>query len=175
METGPSLTTVSLGQARSNLASRWVAHADVYRGRLLLFQGRSRSASRVLIDAALTLREHPVDPSWCLALAAEAYALPGRLEETRSAATEARNLVRRGILAFEADERRALAWVDAQDGRISSAVDQLWAGADLAASRGQLSFEAVILEDLLRLGEHRAARRSLPLADQVDGAWSARL
>ena len=33
--------------------------------------------------------------------------------------------------------------------------------------------ELIILHDLLRLGEHRAARRAEQVAEQVDGAWSA--
>ena len=49
--------------------------------------------------------------------------------------------------------------------------DQLWAAMDLAASRGQRSFEIIILDDLLRLGEHEAAGRTRELAVHVDGAW----
>jgi len=151
-----------------------VAQANAYRGRFLLSQGRARTARRFLIDAAVALRETPhVEPSWCVALIAEANALLGQHEEAREAATEAASLRRRNIAAFEADELRALSWVDAQAGHTSSAIEQLWAAADLAKSRGQRTFELIILEDLLRLGEYAAAQRSLELADHVDGGWSA--
>jgi DNA-binding NarL/FixJ family response regulator len=66
-----------------------------------------------------------------------------------------------------------LAWVDAQDGHLSAALGQLWAAADSAAVRGQLCLEIIILGDLLRLGEHRAAPRAQDLSQNVDGAWSA--
>ena len=150
------------------------ARAGAYRGRILLFQGRAGSASRRLTDAALSVRANQgVYPSWCLALAAESHALLGHHEEAREAATEAVILDRSEIQAYRPDQLRALAWVDAQSGRISSATDQLWAAADLAASRGQRSFEIIILDDLLRLGEHEAAGRTRELAVHVDGAWSA--
>ena len=67
---------------------------------------------------------------------------------------------------------RALAWTDAQVGHTSSAIDQLWAAADLAAAQGQRSFEIFILHDLLRLGEHQGVERTLQVAERVDGAWS---
>ena len=67
----------------------------------------------------------------------------------------------------------ALAWVDAQTGHAPAAVERLWTAAELAASHGQRAFEIIILDDLLRLGEMRAARRALHLAEQVDGPWSA--
>jgi len=114
-----------------------------------------------------------MEPSWCIALAAEAHALLGQHDEARAAAAESVVLGRREIRIFDPDKLRALAWVDAQSGRASSAVDQLWVAADLAASNGQRGFEIIILGDLLRLGEHRSARRALDLAEQVDGAWSA--
>ena len=63
--------------------------------------------------------------------------------------------------------------MDAQDGHTSSAIDQLWFAAELASARGQRSCELIVVEDLLRLGESRAAERALDLANHVDGAWSA--
>jgi hypothetical protein len=38
----------------------------------------------------------------------------------------------------QVDQMRALAWVDAQVGLTSSAIDQLWVAADLAAARGHM-------------------------------------
>jgi hypothetical protein len=150
------------------------AFINAYRGRILLSQGRPRRAIQLLDDAALTLRDFPsVEPSWCIAIAAEAHALLGQTQEARLAAAEARTLRRSGVPAFEVDELRALAWVDTQDGHLSAAIGQLWAAADAAAERGQLCFEIIILDDLLRLGEHRAALRAKDLSQNVDGAWSA--
>jgi DNA-binding NarL/FixJ family response regulator len=157
----------------SKVPSHMVAEGNASRGRLLLFQGRVLGSLRFLNDALVTLRHNPArEPSWCLALAAEAYALRGQHQDARAAVAEAVGLRRSELVVFQPDELRALAWVDAQDGRISSAIEQLWAAADLAASRGQRSFELIILHDLLRLGEHRAAERALRLAEHVDGAWS---
>ena len=158
----------------ANLSANVMAEATTNRARYVLSQGRARTASRLLNDVLLTLRESPVrEPSWGLALAAEAYALLGQHEEARAAAAESVSLRRPDMIGLEVDEWRALAWVDAQDGRTSAAITQLWAAADLAATRGQRSLEVIILHDLLRLGEHRAARRAQQVAEQVDGLWSA--
>jgi DNA-binding NarL/FixJ family response regulator len=157
-----------------NLPAHTVQTTNVYRGRLLLSQGRARRASRLLNDALVTLLDNPaIEPSWVLALAAEAEALLGQHEQARITATEAISYRRTEFLIFAVDELRALAWVDAQDGRISSAIDQLVAAADLAAARGQRVWEIMILGDLLRLGEQRVAERARQLAEKVDGAWSA--
>jgi ATP/maltotriose-dependent transcriptional regulator MalT len=162
------------GNYAANLSTDAIAQATTSRARYLLSQGRAQTASRLLNDVLLSLRDNFVrEPSWGLALAAEAHALLGEHQQARAAAAESVSLRRQNLNGFEVDEWRALAWVDAQDGRTSSAVTQLWAAADLAATRGQRSFEMIILHDLLRLGEHRAARRAQQLADQVDGAWSA--
>jgi ATP/maltotriose-dependent transcriptional regulator MalT len=171
--TDEALALLDFGdQAAHHSAS--MVEAATYRARYLLAQGRARTASRLLNDVLLTLRENPVrEPSWGLALAAEAHALLGQHEEARAAAAESVSRRRHDLIAFEVDEWRALAWVDAQDGRTTSAVTQLWAAADMAATRGQRSLEMIILHDLLRLGEHRAARRARQVAEQVDGAWSA--
>jgi DNA-binding NarL/FixJ family response regulator len=152
-----------------------VVGANAYRGRSLLFLGRISSARRQLVDAAVAIRDDPkiAEPSWCLALAAEAHALLGHHEEARSAAREAATFDRSEIRAFRPDELRALAWVDAQGGHISSAIEQLWVATNLASSQGQRSFEIIILEDLLRLGELRAAERTREVAAHIDGAWSA--
>lgn len=156
-----------------NLPPHQVARANVYRGRYLLFQGRVNSALRLLNDAALTLRDASgSEPSWCLALASEAHALLGHQGEARVAAMEASGLRRSSILAYHADELRAAAWVDAQDGHLSSAVDQLWHAADLATSQGQRSLEIIVLDDLLRLGEYGAAQRVREVSEHVDGRWS---
>ena len=158
----------------SNVPMSIMAQSSAYRGRCLLSLGRVRTANRFLNDAAVTFRHNPgVYSSWCLGLVAEARALLGHHEEARAAAAEAVILRRPELLGYQADELRALAWVDAQDGHISSAVDQLWEAANLAASWGQRSFEIIILHDLLRLGERQVANRIRQLTEHVDGAWSA--
>jgi DNA-binding CsgD family transcriptional regulator len=161
-------------EAGANLSMQVMAGAAAYRGRILLSLGKPRAAARFLNGAAATLRKFsiPVESSWCLALMAEALALLGRHEEAKTAAAEAVTLRRPAIVVHQVDEMRALAWTDAQVGVTSSAIDQLWAAADLAAARGQRSFEVFILHDLLRLGEHRAAERARRVAERVDGAWS---
>jgi DNA-binding NarL/FixJ family response regulator len=161
-------------EASANLSMQVMAAAAAYRGRILLSLGKPRAAARYLNGAAATLRKFSiaVESSWCLALMAEALALLGRHEEAKAAAAEAVALRRPAIVIHQVDEMRALAWTDAQVGVTSSAIDQLWAAADLADARGQRSFEIFILHDLLRLGEHRAAERARRVAERVDGAWS---
>jgi DNA-binding CsgD family transcriptional regulator len=169
---GLRLLDAALGSV-PNIPVELMAQGNAYRGRYLLYQGRVRTAARLLGDAAVILRHNRgLEPSWCLALASEAHALLGHHHEAAAAAAEAVNLDRAEIEGFRPDELRALAWVDAQDDRTSSAIDQLWAAADLAASQGNRGFELLALHDLIRLGEHRAAGRTLELATQVDGDLS---
>jgi DNA-binding CsgD family transcriptional regulator/tetratricopeptide (TPR) repeat protein len=161
--------------ASSKVSPKVMAAMAVYRGRLFLSLGKPRTAVQLLNDAAATFRNFSinVESSWCLALIAEALALLGRHDEARAAVAEALNLRRPAFLATQVDEMRALAWVDAQVGLTSSAIEQLFAAADLAGARGQRSFEIFILHDLLRLGEHQVAERTREVAERVDGAWSA--
>ena len=152
-----------------------------YLGIFALVQGRPKSAVRLLNDAALRLRSSSsnLEPSWIRARVAEAHALLGDLGAARVAAEESVGLRRREAQTFRPDELRALAWVDAQNAEITSALEQLWQAADMAADRGQVMTEAIILGDLLRLGERRAAERCLTVVDGtseavgVDGTWAA--
>jgi ATP/maltotriose-dependent transcriptional regulator MalT len=144
--------------------------ANVYRGRLLLLQGRATSAVRCLKDAALALRGDPSYGSWCLALLAEGEALLGNLGAAAAARSESISRRNNDRLSLFVDVRRALAWVDVQGGRLTDAVEELWAAADMALERGQRCFELVILEDLLRLGEADAATRARDVADLVEGS-----
>jgi DNA-binding CsgD family transcriptional regulator len=123
----------------------------------------------------VTARENPVarEPSWCVALAGEAEALLGHTQEAARLAEEALSLRRPEVLAYEVDERRALAWVAAQAGHISSAIDQLWEASSLAGIRGQRPFNLLILNDLLRLGETGAASFIVELAPLVDGVLAS--
>ena len=144
--------------------------SNVYRGRLLLFEGKAASAVRGLKDAAVALRADPSYGSWCLALLAEGEALLGNLAAAAAARSESVSLRGSERLGFFVDERRALAWVDVQGGRLTDAVAELWAAADMAHERGQRCFELIILEDLLRLGEADAALRAQKVSLLVEGS-----
>jgi DNA-binding NarL/FixJ family response regulator len=151
-----------------------LAQANSLRGRLHLAQGRVQTACRFLYDSAVTAREIPIrEPSWCLALAAEAEAIQGHLEDAEALAEEARSLRRGGVLVYEVDERRALAWVDVQAGRIGAGIEQLWEASEIAATRGQRCFDLIILNDLLRLGERQAIGLIEESAPKADGTLAA--
>ncbi len=151
-----------------------LAQANSLRGRLHLAKGCALTASKLLLDAAATAREVRVrEPSWCVALAGEAEALLGHLEQAKALGAEAVSLRRDEILAYEADERRALAWIDVQSGRLALGIGHLWEASDLAAARGQRSFDLMILNDLLRLGEGDAIERAKVTASDAEGALAA--
>jgi len=144
--------------------------SNIYRARLLLFKGRAASASRCVADAALVVRSDPGNRSWGLALLAEAEALLGHRAAAAAARTEALSLRGNDRLTVLVDELRALAWVDAQEGRLTDAIAGLWAAADMARERGQHCFELIILHDLLRMGEAGAALRARDVSELVDGS-----
>ena len=152
------------------LAPEMRSSANMYRGRFLLLEGKTASAARALKDAAVALRADPSYGSWCLALLAEAEALLGHAAEAEAARDESLSLRGNDRLSVYVDERRALAWVDAQGGRLTDAIAELWAAADLALERGQRCFELIILDDLLRLGEPDAAPRARDVSDVVEGS-----
>jgi DNA-binding CsgD family transcriptional regulator/tetratricopeptide (TPR) repeat protein len=154
----------------SSLPPEMRSPSSMYRARLLLFEGRAAGAARTLKEAALNLRSDPSYGSWCLALLAEAEALLGHLDAAEAARSESLALRGNERLSMLVDERRALAWVDAQSGRLSDAIAELWAAADMALERGQRCFELIILDDLLRLGEVDAAARGRAASEAVDGA-----
>jgi ATP/maltotriose-dependent transcriptional regulator MalT len=144
--------------------------SNVYRARFLLLEGKVASAGRCLKDAALGVRTDPIYGSWCFALLAEAEALLGHPAAAAEARSESLSLGGNERLASFVDERRALAWVDAQEGRLTHAIEALWVVADMALERGQRCFELLILNDLLRLGESGAATRTQEVSDLVEGS-----
>ena len=152
------------------LPSELRAKANTYRARLLLLQGKAASAVKSLKDAAFALRADPSFGSWCLALLAEAEALLGHAETASTARSESLSLRSNDRLPFFVDERRALAWVDVQGGRVAHAIAQLWSAADMALERGQRCFELIILHDLLRMGEGTAAARAQGVSNLVEGS-----
>jgi ATP/maltotriose-dependent transcriptional regulator MalT len=143
--------------------------ANGYRARFLLLEGKAGSAARTLNEAALRMRTDPGYGSWCLALLAEAEALLGHQTAAEEARSEALSLHGNDRLSLFVDERRALAWVDAQAGHLTEAIEELWTTADMALERNQRSFELIILDDLLRLGEAGAAARALDASTVVEG------
>jgi ATP/maltotriose-dependent transcriptional regulator MalT len=145
-------------------------HSSVYRARFLLLEGKVASAGRSLKEAALGVRAEPTYGSWCFALLAEAEALLGHPDAAAAARSESLSLRANDRLTVIVDERRALAWVDAQEGRLTAAISGLWVAADMARERGQRCFELVILNDLLRLGESDAAARAQEVSDLVEGS-----
>jgi ATP/maltotriose-dependent transcriptional regulator MalT len=145
------------------------ALANGYRARFLLLEGKAASAARTLNEAALHMRTDPGYGSWCLALLAEAESLLGHPTAAEEARSEARSLPGNDRLSVFVDERRALAWVDAQAGRLTEAIEELWAAADMALERNERSFELIILDDLLRLGEVGAAARTADVSTIVEG------
>jgi hypothetical protein len=142
----------------------------MYRGRFLFFEGKVASAVRSLKEAALALRAEPSYGSWCLALLAEGEALLGHTAAAAAARSEALALRGNDRLSFLVDERRALAWVIALEGRLTDAIEELWVAADMALERGQRCFELIILDDLLRLGVTDAAARARDVAHSVEGS-----
>lgn len=146
------------------------ALSNSYRARFLLFGGKAASAVRSLREATLAMRDDPIYGSWGLALLAEAEALLGHSAAAAAARSEALSVRNNDRLAVFVDERRALAWVDAQEGRLTDAIAELWATADMALERNQRCFELVILEDLLRLGEANASGRAQEASHLVEGA-----
>ena len=93
----------------------------------------------------------------------------GNATAAEEARIEAQALPGSDRLSLFVDKRRALAWVDAQAGRLTEAIEELWSAADMALERNQRSFELIILNDLLRLGEAGAAVRARDVSSAVDG------
>jgi DNA-binding CsgD family transcriptional regulator/tetratricopeptide (TPR) repeat protein len=149
------------------------SRSNIYRGRFLLLTGRVASARRCLKDAAVVVRADADNGSWCLAVLAEAEALLGHPAAAAVARNEALSLRGNDRLTVLVDELRALAWVDAQEGRLTDAIAALWAAADMAHERSQHCFELVILHDLLRVGETDAAVRARDVSQLVDGSLGA--
>ena len=146
------------------------AMSNVYRARFLLFEGRVASAVRSLKDASLGVRTEPGYGSWCLALLAEGEALLGHPDAAAAARRESLSRRANERLSVFVDGRRALAWVDALEGRLTDASAELWAAADMARERDQRSFELLILNDLLRLGDPAAAARAQEVSEVVEGS-----
>ena len=166
-----ALELIDFGLTLSGLPAQHRALASGYRARFLLFEGNAAGAARSLKEATLGMRADASYGSWCLALLAEAEALLGHHAAAEEARSEALSLRSDERLSVFVDERRALAWVDAQAGRLTEAIAELWEAADLALERGQRCFELVILEDLLRLGESDAADRTRIVSGLVDGSF----
>lgn len=146
----------------------------VYQGRIALAQGHPATARRHLADALANGAQYGqgLYLHWCRALYAESCALSGMAITEGSDPPHYHEDDGR-FLGAEVDERRALAWVTAAEGRHSDAVAELLTAADIARSRNQLVFELLVLCDLFRLGETSRVARAQELAARADGPWAA--
>jgi DNA-binding CsgD family transcriptional regulator/tetratricopeptide (TPR) repeat protein len=151
------------------------ALVGIYRGRIALGQGKPATARRLIADAVTGPGEARIGAlaPWCRALQFEACALLGDFSEWAIVTSGTSDSQDSGHLAYDADRRRAQAWVSASAGQTTVAVAQLTEAADLARSRGQGIFELLALHDGLRLGEHESAPRAHELAATIDGPWAA--
>lgn len=165
ISTLPPLPGVNAG------SSSWLS---TYRGRIELARGKPATARRHLAEAISANPHRTLDlpVSWYSSLHAEACALLGDTAAAASSMERALTEDRQTHLSFEADARRAQAWVSALDGQTSTAIEHLTETADLARSRGQRVLELLALSDLLRLGETAVARRTADLAEGIDGPWA---
>jgi DNA-binding CsgD family transcriptional regulator len=164
-----ALELIELALTSPGISPELRALSSIYRARFLLFEGKALGASRHLKEVAPLLRRDPVYGSWGLALLAEAEALLGHSGAAADARNDYLSQRRSDNLSLFVDEQRALAWVPAQGGRLTQAIAELWAAADTALERGQRTFELIILNDLLRLGEVDAAARARDVSELVEG------
>ena len=142
------------------------AMSNVYRARFLLFEGRVASAVRSLKDASLGVRTEPGYGSWCLALLAEGEALLGHPDAAAAARRESLSRRANERLSVFVDGRRALAWVDAQEGRLTDAMRSFgrrrtWHASEVSApSNCSSSMTCCAWETLLPRPEHRRSLKS---------------
>jgi DNA-binding CsgD family transcriptional regulator len=164
----------ALADATGNEEAR--AWSRLTLGRALLIEGRIDPACRALREAVLGGREHRLADRlpWALALLAEADAAGGHQNEAVAAAEEAAAASDVSLRPYDPDLRRALAWVTAAGGELSTARAMLLEAAAEARERGQFGLEVLPLYDALRLGAvSEAASRLRELATLVDGPLAA--
>lgn len=161
--------------ARPTLGAGDLAYARTKLGLVRLLEGRPATALHRLEEAAAVLRR--VDPNgclaWCLSLASQAHAQLGDVGAARRLVNEASKEDVRRFAVWEGDAARARAWVAAQSGEATRAIDDLVAAADLQERRGQPAFGVLALHDALRLGARHLAGRLEALASGLDGPLPA--
>lgn len=142
-------------------------------GMVLLDQGRAHAAERPLRDALTFNREH-ADPGplrWCLGGLVLAHAHTGELEMARAAMDELDAFGPTWMTMFDLDlNERGRAWLAVQEGDEIRGRKLLEAAASAARGRDSAFTEAVLLHDLVRLGEPDiAVDRLQALAEVVEG------
>jgi DNA-binding NarL/FixJ family response regulator len=142
-------------------------------GRVALLRGAVQDARRLLGDAVLAGRDHPIGVllTWALGLLAEASALSGDPDAARAAVAEIEAQLSRGVGLATADVLRAVAWATAGQGEVSRAAAAALGAADAAQEIGLRCAAVLGLHDALRLGERRGvAARIAGLAARCEGS-----
>jgi DNA-binding CsgD family transcriptional regulator len=155
--------------ARSHIA---LVHSTAVRGCAALACGRIRSALSSLDESVTLIREF--DPTgnraWTLALVAQTAAQLGDAARAEAALAEAEAALPDARTINLHDVFLARAWTAAARGELSQAQAHAEAGADWAESRGQRSYVALTLHELVRLGGAAAAApRLAALAPALEG------
>jgi DNA-binding CsgD family transcriptional regulator len=146
---------------------------SVILGSVSLRQGRVQTAARWYREAALVYDDfdHP-GARWGYGGLAHALALAGDLEGADAALADLDAEPQTPLVMMDPEIERGRAWVLAQRGEYSLAVETLRRAARLAARGGSRALEAAALYDIVRLGEdEESLRRLRELAGEIDGAF----
>ncbi len=146
---------------------------SVILGRISLHQGRVRTAARWFREAALVYDDfdHP-GARWGYGGLAQALALGGDLDGADTALDDLNAEPLTPLRMLDSEIERGRAWVLAQRGEYTLAVDTLRRAARFAAECGSSALEAWALYDIVRLGEDEASLARLrELASTLDGAF----
>jgi DNA-binding CsgD family transcriptional regulator len=146
---------------------------SVILGSVSLRQGRARTAARWYREAALVYDDfdHP-GARWGYGGLAHALALLGDLEGADAALADLDAEPPTPLRMMDSEIERGRAWVLAQRGEYSLAVETLRRAARFAAECGSRVLEASALHDIVRLGEDELSLSRLrELAGEVDGAF----
>jgi len=139
-------------------------------GHTALAQGRPRTAERWFREGAAVARDNIADDHlrWCLGGLALSLAMVGDVSAAADALAEARTIGRLARL-HDVDLDLAAAWIDAQSGDLSGAVDRLLSTAPRWASVGYVGAEARVLQACVSLdAAHLVADRLEVIAAEVE-------
>lgn len=105
---------------------------------------------------------------WSVALLARAHLLRGDRDAARPWVERAVELEYGGKGLFHPDIDRAVVWLAMADGRVDDALERLWESVEASRERGRVTFEALSLHDLVRMGRAGdAAPRLVELAAEA--------
>jgi len=140
-------------------------------GQVLYSEGRVRTATRMLREAATLLRNPPsILFTWCLGSLAQSASLSGDVKIAKDALAEANDLRSQSFRVFDCELARGDAWCTAQSGDRIAGSEIARRAAEIAEERGQAAFAALAAHDAARLGATRPAARQLArLASECDG------